>query len=125
MMANFMASLMATVHSNEQDAEPVLEGIEVAAKSQELEMIHRPERLERTDRPERADRSERLDRTDRSLVGRANIDSADLEAESWAGPVRSRKRRGRCRPNGNLNARTSSMRRALSRRHSIGLQRMV
>ncbi|WP_353073174.1 hypothetical protein [Tunturiibacter gelidiferens] len=88
MMANFMASLMATVHSNEQDVEAVAEGMEVAAKSEEVEVINRPERSERIDRPERADRSDRLDRTDRSLVGRANITSADLDAESWAGPVK-------------------------------------
>ena len=85
MMANFMASLMATVHSSEQDAEPALEEIEVAAKSKEVEVINRPERVEKL---ERADRPDRLDRTDRSLVGRASIDSADLEAESWAGPVK-------------------------------------
>jgi hypothetical protein len=29
-----------------------------------------------------------LDRTDRSLVGRASMDNVDIEAESWAGPVR-------------------------------------
>jgi hypothetical protein len=85
MMANFMASLMATVHSNEQDAEAGLEGMDVAAKSEEIEVINRPERSERV---EKIDRTDRLDRTDRSLVGRANIASADLEAESWAGPVR-------------------------------------
>ena len=85
MMANFMASLMATVHSNEQDAEAALEGMDVVAKSEEIEVINRPERSERVEKVERTDR---LDRTDRSLVGRANIASADLEAESWAGPVR-------------------------------------
>ena len=88
MMANFMASLMASVHSNEQDAEPVLEGTDTAAKGEEVEVIHRAERSQRIERVERADISDRLDRTDRSLVGRASIDSADLEAESWAGPVR-------------------------------------
>jgi hypothetical protein len=87
MMANFMASLMASVHSSDQDAEAALEDIEVAAKTKEIEVINRSERSERIDRPERADRSDRLDRTDRSLVGRASIDGADLEAESWAGPV--------------------------------------
>jgi hypothetical protein len=85
MMANFMASLMATVHSNEQDAEAALEGMDVVAKSEEIEVINRPERSERV---EKVDRTDRLDRTDRSLVGRANIAGADLEAESWAGPVR-------------------------------------
>jgi hypothetical protein len=79
MMANFMASLMATVHSSEQDAEPVSEGTDLAVKSEAVELNDRVERVERKDR---------LDRSDRSLVGRASVDSADLEAESWAGPVR-------------------------------------
>jgi hypothetical protein len=86
MMANFMASLMASVHSSEEDAEPASEDVAVVA-SKEAEVINRPERSERTERPECADRSV-LDRTDRSLVGRASIESADLEAESWAGPVK-------------------------------------
>ena len=85
MMANFMASLMASVHSSEQDAEPTLEGVDLAVKSEEVELVNRSERSERIERVERKDR---LDRTDRSLVGRASVDSADLEAESWAGPVR-------------------------------------
>jgi len=85
MMANFMASLMASVHSSEQDAEPTLEGVDLAVKSEEVELVNRSERSERIERVERKDR---LDRTDRSLVGRGIIDSADLEAESWVGPVR-------------------------------------
>jgi hypothetical protein len=49
-------------------------------KSDDMELIGRPERSERSERS--------LDRTDRSLVGRASMDNADIEAESWAGPVR-------------------------------------
>ncbi|WP_158944577.1 hypothetical protein [Granulicella sp. S190] len=87
MMANFMASLMASVHSNDQEIEPAGEGAEFAAKSEEGEAVAHSIRLER---PEHFDRASRLDRTDRSLVGRASIDSADLDAESWAGPVRAK-----------------------------------
>src|ERR1700749_1608455 len=85
MMANFMASLMATVHNNEQESEQVLEVIGGVAKADEVELVRRPEGSERIERVERTDR---LDRTDRSLVGRANADSDELDAESWAGPVR-------------------------------------
>lgn len=77
MMANFMASLTAASHIGEQVKETVLDGGDRASKSDEVDLIGRSER---TERPERS-----LDRTDRSLVGR---DSIDIEAESWAGPVR-------------------------------------
>jgi len=85
MMANFMASIMASVHSNEQEVEPIEEGVEAVTRGEEVEVINRREGI---GKPERVDRADRLDRTDRSLVGRASIHSADLEAESWAGPVR-------------------------------------
>jgi len=78
MMANFMASLMATVHTGEQDHETAPEVLDSMAKSHDMDAAGR---LERSERPER-------DRTDRSLIGRANMDSAAIEAESWAGPVR-------------------------------------
>jgi hypothetical protein len=80
MMANFMASLTAASHVGEQVKETVLDGGDRSAKSDDLDLIGRSERSER---PERS-----LDRTDRSLVGRASMDSVDIEAESWAGPVR-------------------------------------
>jgi hypothetical protein len=66
-------------------AQRMMEGLDLVAKGEEVEVINRAERSERTEKTERTDR---LDRTDRSLVGRANVASADLDAESWAGPVR-------------------------------------
>jgi hypothetical protein len=87
MMANFMASLMASVHSAEQAGEVVPEAPEVAAKSDVMEVTGR---LEPVGRPHGVNRSERTDRSlvGRSMVGVANVDSAEIEAESWAGPVR-------------------------------------
>jgi hypothetical protein len=80
MMANFMATLTASSHVGEQVKETVLDGGDRLAKSDDVDLIGRSERSER---PERS-----LDRTDRSLVGRASMDNVDIEAESWAGPVR-------------------------------------
>src|SRR5271156_4812953 len=79
MMANFMASLTASSHVGEQVKETVSDG-DRSAKSDDVDLIGRSERSER---PERS-----LDRTDRSLVGRASLDSIDIDAESWAGAVR-------------------------------------
>ena len=78
MMANFMASLTAASHIGEVTKEVVSD--DRTTKSDEMDLVGRPERSERAERS--------LDRTDRSLVGRASIESADIEAESWAGPVR-------------------------------------
>jgi hypothetical protein len=80
MTANFMASLTASSHTGEQVKEVTSDNGDRAVKDDEVELVSRSERSER---PERS-----LDRTDRSLVGRASIDSVDIEAESWAGPVR-------------------------------------
>ena len=80
MMANFMASLTATSHVGEVTKEIALDNGDRTTKNEDMELIGRPDR---SDKPERS-----LDRTDRSLVGRASMDSADIEAESWAGPVR-------------------------------------
>ena len=80
MMANFMASLTAASHVGEVTKEVASDNGDRATKSDDVDLIGRPERSER---PERS-----LDRTDRSLVGRASMESADIEAESWAGPVR-------------------------------------
>jgi len=82
MMANFMATLAAAGHVGEQGKETALDGGDRSAKSDDVDLIGRSERSER---PERS-----LDRTDRSLVGRASMESIDIEAESWAGPVRFR-----------------------------------
>jgi hypothetical protein len=79
MMANFMASLTATSHSGEHAKESAPDNGDRTVKSDDAGLLSRSERSER---PERS-----LDRTDRSLVGRATLDS-DIEAESWAGPVR-------------------------------------
>jgi hypothetical protein len=85
LMANFMASQMATVHSGEQDKDVALESADYVTASDSRDVIDRSDRVER---PERPDRTDRTDRTDRSLLGRAAIDPATLEADSWAGPVR-------------------------------------
>ena len=79
MMANFMASQMANVHNGEQGKETALEGIDYVAANDSREVF---DRMDRTDH--RADR----DRTDRSLLGRVVIESAEIEADSWAGPAR-------------------------------------
>jgi hypothetical protein len=73
MMANFMALQMASVHNGEQGKEAPVENVDYATAGESREV---------------AERTERLDRTDRSLLGRAVVDTAMLEAESWAGPVR-------------------------------------
>jgi hypothetical protein len=81
MTANFMASLTAASHGGEQAKEIIPDSSDRTAKSDELNLNGRPDgRLERNERA--------LDRTDRSLVGRASVDSIDIEAESWAGPAR-------------------------------------
>ena len=80
MMANFMASLTASSHVGEVTKEVALDNGDRTTKNDDMELIGRPDRSEK---PERS-----LDRTDRSLVGRASMGSADIEAESWAGPVR-------------------------------------
>jgi hypothetical protein len=79
MMANFMASQMANVHNGEQSKEAAPEGVDYAAANDSREVF---DRMDRTDH--RTDR----DRTDRSLLGRVVIDSAEIEADSWAGPAR-------------------------------------
>jgi hypothetical protein len=73
MMANFMATQMATIHNGEQSKEVASENVDYAAAGDSREVT---------------ERSERLDRTDRSLLGRPVIDPATIEADSWAGPVR-------------------------------------
>jgi hypothetical protein len=80
MMANFMASLTAASHVGEVVKEVASDNGDRTAKNDDMELIGRPDRAERSERS--------LDRTDRSLVGRANVESADIDAESWAGPVR-------------------------------------
>jgi hypothetical protein len=87
MMANFMASLMASVHTSEQEVEPVSEARVLVAKSEEGEETL-PSISGTRERSDRFGLADRLDRTDRSLLGRASMDAADLDAESWAGPVR-------------------------------------
>jgi hypothetical protein len=86
MMANFMASQMANIHNGEPAKEAALEGIEYAAANDGREVFHRTERVERAD--QRADQRTDRDRTDRSLLSRAAIDGAEIEADSWAGPAR-------------------------------------
>jgi hypothetical protein len=80
MMANFMATLAAAGHVGEPSKEVAPDTVDRAVKGDDVDLAGRPERSER---PERS-----LDRTDRSLVGRASLDGVDIEAESWAGPVR-------------------------------------
>jgi hypothetical protein len=75
MMANFMASQMANIHNGEQGKEAAIEGVDYGVANDHKEIL---DRSDRTDR----------DRTDRSLLGRASLDSAEIEADSWAGPVR-------------------------------------
>jgi hypothetical protein len=75
MMANFIATLMAAGHSGDQGKEVVLEGAPVATV----------EGMEIADRSERFDRA---GRGDRLPLGRSGRDMAEIEAESWAGPVR-------------------------------------
>ncbi|NYF79771.1 hypothetical protein [Granulicella arctica] len=79
MMANFIATLMAASHSNEQSKEPMVEVSSQAAATVGMEA---------DDRLGRLDRSERFGRADRASQGLSAREMADIEAESWAGPAR-------------------------------------